>query len=176
MATPQATNVRPSSDEYAPYYDRYISLVPEGSIVDTLSTQFESTLKLLRGIDESNANHRYAPEKWSIKELVGHLIDSERVFAYRALRFARNDQTPLSGFEQDDFVRGGNFDDRSLASLITEFEHVRKSTISLLGSLTPEAWTRRGPANEVEISVRALAYSMAGHEIHHMNILTTRYL
>ena len=176
MATPTAGNTRPASGEYAPAYERYVSLVPEGDIVTTLKQQLESTLALLRGIDEPQANKRYAPGKWSIKELVGHLIDSERIFAYRALRFARNDQTPLSGFEQDDYVRSASFDDRSLADLTNEFEHVRRANISLFASLDPEAYSRRGPANEVEISVRALAYIMAGHETHHMQVLNSRYL
>lgn len=176
MSTPGIGSMRPGSGEYAEYYDRYISLVPEGDIVATLSNQLESTLALLRSINESQANKRYEPDKWSIKELVGHIIDGERIFAYRALRFARNDQTPLSGFEQDDYVRGADFDGRSWAGLIDEFEHVRRSTISLFASLSPEAYTRRGPANDVEVSVRALAYIMAGHEAHHVNVLKTRYL
>jgi hypothetical protein len=176
MATPSAGIIRPTSGEYAEYYDRYISLVPEGDIVATLERQLDSTIALLSGIDESQANKRYEPGKWSIKELVGHLIDSERIFAYRALRFARNDQTPLSGFEQDDYVRDAVFDDRTLADLTDEFEHVRKANISLFGSLSDEAYSRRGPANEVEISVRALAYIIAGHEAHHMHVLKTRYL
>ena len=176
MATPMAGSTRPASGEYAEYYDRYISLVPEGDIVATLEKQFETTLALLGGIDETHANKRYAPGKWSIKELVGHLIDSERVFAYRALRFARNDQTPLSGFEQDDYVRSGGFDDRAMADLAEEFEHVREANIILFGSFAPEAWSLRGPANDVEVSVRALVYIIAGHEAHHIQVLQTRYL
>lgn len=176
MSTPMAGITRPTSGEYAESYDRYISLVPEGDIVATLERQLDSTIALLRGIDESQANKRYAPDKWSIKELVGHLIDSERIFAYRALRFARNDQTPISGFEQDDYVRSGGFDDRALADLANEFEHVREANIILFGSLEPEAWSRRGPANDVEISVRALAYIIAGHEAHHIEVLKSRYL
>ena len=176
MATPMAGSTRPTSGEYAEYYDRYISLVPEGDIVVTLEKQLDTTLALLGGIDESQANKRYAPDKWSIKELVGHVIDGERVFAYRALRFARNDQTPLSGFEQDDYVRSGGFDDRALADLAEEFEHVREANIILFGSLAPEAWSLRGPANEVEVSVRALVYIIAGHEAHHVTVLKTKYL
>lgn len=168
--------IRPTSGEYADYYDRYISLVPVGDIVETLESQLDSTLALLHSINGAQANERYAPDKWSIKELVGHLIDSERIFAYRALRFARADKTPLSGFEQDDYVRCAGFDDRALADLAEEFEHVRESSIILFGSLNDEAYQRRGLANEVEISVRALAYIIAGHEVHHVNILKTRYL
>ena len=176
MATAKAAITRPASGEYAPYYEKYIALVPEGDIVATLGQQLDATLELLEGIDEAQANKRYAADKWSIKEVVGHLIDSERVFVYRAMRFARNDQTPLPGFEQDDYVRHAKFDDRQLAYLAQEFEYVRRGTIQLLGSLSEEAWTRRGTANDNEVSVRALAYIMAGHEAHHVQVLKTKYL
>lgn len=176
MATPKALITRPPSDEYAPYYQKYISLVPEGDVVATLSQQLDTTLRLLRGIDESQADKRYEPGKWSIKELVGHLIDSERVFTYRALRFARNDQTPLPGFEQDDYVRGAAFGEQQLAELADEFEHVRRASICLFRSLGEDAWLRRGIANEAEVSVRALAYIVAGHAVHHMRVLKERYL
>ena len=176
MATSQAAMIKPNRDEYAPYYEKYVSLVGPGDITATLTRQLSSTLELLRGIDEARAGDRYAPGKWSIKELVGHLIDSERIFSYRALRFARNDQTPLSGFEQDDYVRGANFDEQSLADLATEFEYVRLATVQLFKSLNEEAWSRRGAANGAEVSVRALAFIMAGHETHHVEVLKTRYL
>src|SRR5690348_12619159 len=140
MATSQAALARPSSREYAPYYEKYIALVPEGDIVTSLERQLDTTLTLLRGIGEAEASRRYAPDKWSIKEVVGHLIDSERVFAYRALRIARNDQTPLSGFEQDDYVRAANFDTRQLTDLAEEFEHVRRANVHLLKALNEEAW------------------------------------
>lgn len=169
-------NPGPDKTEYAPHYDKYISLVGTGDILTSLSRQLDETLVLLGGISEDTANHRYAPDKWSIKELVGHMIDTERIFAYRALRFARNDQTPLSGFEQDDYVRGGSFDDYALADLASEFEHVRRANLSLFKHLGAEAWKRTGTANNDEVSVRALAYIMAGHELHHMEILRTRYL
>jgi hypothetical protein len=174
--TTAAAIARPESNEYLSYYDRYVTLVPEGDILATLAKQMEGTLQLLRGIDEVKAAQRYAPGKWSIKELVGHLIDTERIFSYRALRFARNDTSPLTGFEQDDYVRAANFDDRALAQLTDEFEYVRLSTIKLFESLSAEAWNRRGPANGDEVSVRALAFIIAGHELHHMNVLKTRYL
>jgi hypothetical protein len=130
----------------------------------------------LRGLTETQAATRYAPDKWSIKELIGHIIDGERVFAYRLLCFARQDQTPLPGFEQDDYVRAGNFDNRQWSDLVEEFELVRRANLSLLRSLDEEAWMRRGTANDDEVSVRALAYIIAGHETHHMQILRTRYL
>lgn len=176
MATPGAGTTRPVEGEYAPYYGRYISLVPDGDIVGTLEQQFESTLTLLRGIDESRANHRYAPDKWSIKELVGHLIDAERIFAYRALCFARKDNTPIAGFEQDDYVAVADFDKRTFTDLISEFEYVRKSNVLLFRSFDPEALSSRGTASDSEISVRALLYSIAGHELHHMQVLKSRYV
>lgn len=176
MSTPQAKLIKPNSDEYAPYYQQYVALLPDADIVATLGTLLESTRALLAGIDETQAGGRYAPGKWSIKELVGHLIDGERVFAYRALRFARNDQTPLAGFEQDDYVSNGSFDSRTLADLAEEFEHLRRSNIHFFQGLSDAAWERRGSANDSAVSVRALAHIIAGHEVHHVEILKTRYL
>ena len=171
-----AAIARPHSSEYAPYYEKYISRVPDGDIVATLGTQLERTLALIRGIPEDRGDFRYAEGKWSIKELLGHVIDGERVFAYRALRFGRGDTTPLPGFEQDDFVRGADFNKRSLSDLAEEFEHVLRSTISLLASLEPGAWDRRGTANDDEVSVRGIAFIIAGHERHHVEVLKSRYL
>jgi len=167
---------RPSTTEYAPYYERYISLVPEGDIIQTLGQQLEETLSLLGSISESQASHRYAPGKWSIKEVVGHIIDSERLFACRALRFARNDKAALAGFDQDEYVQNGGFDERKLADLAEEFSHVRRANMLLFASLGDEPLGRRGIANEVEVSVRALLYIIAGHERHHAEVLKTRYL
>jgi uncharacterized damage-inducible protein DinB len=167
---------QPETTEYAPYYGKYIALVPKEDVVATLSRQLDETLSTLRGLTEAQADSRYAPGKWSIKELVGHVIDGERIFAYRALRFARNDSAALAGFEQDDYVRAGDFGNRQLSDLADEFEHVRRANLFLLRSLDDEAWLRRGTASDNEVSVRALAYIMAGHEVHHMQILRTRYL
>jgi len=167
---------RPDATEYAPYYGKYISLVSDSDILTLLSQQLDVTLALLGSISESQANYRYAPGKWSIKELVGHMIDTERIFAYRALRFARNDKTPLQGFEQDDYIRGASFDDCALSDLASEFEHVRRSSLSLFKQLSEEAWKRTGTASDNEVSVRALAYIIAGHELHHIEILRSRYL
>ena len=167
---------KPDETEYLPYYGKYISLVPDGDVVAALTAQLDETLALLRSITESEAGFRYAPDKWSIKELLGHVIDTERIFAYRALRFARNDKTALSGYEQDDYIRNASFDDCALADLASEFEHVRQSNIFLFKHLNYEAWTRRGLANENEVSVRALAYIIAGHELHHCEILRSKYL
>ncbi|MCM3900918.1 MAG: DinB family protein [Pyrinomonadaceae bacterium] len=167
---------KPDTTEYLPYYGRYVSLVPDGDILTVLGEQAEETAGLLNSIPESRANFRYAPDKWSIKELVGHLIDCERIFAYRALRFARNDQTPLSGFEQDDYVSNASFDSCRLADLSSELRSVRQSTILLFKHLDTNAWMRSGLANDSEASVRALAHIIAGHELHHRQILRTRYL
>ena len=167
---------RPAPAEHAPYYEKYVSLVPEGDIVNILSRQAETTLTLLRGIPEDQANSRYAADKWSIKEVVGHVIDSERIFAYRALRFARNDPTPQPGFEQDDYVLNAAFGDVPLTGLAAEFECLRRATVYMFKSLTPEAWLRIGTANGDDVSVRALAHIIAGHELHHVGILRARYL
>lgn len=167
---------RPDETEYVTHFARYVSLVPEGDILTILARQNEGTLTLLRGLSESQGGFRYAPGKWSIKELVAHLSDAERIFAERALRFARADQTPLPGFEENDYVRHGSFDSFHLADIVTGFENVRRSTLSLFRLMSKDATTRRGKANNAEISVRALAYVIAGHELHHMHILRTRYL
>lgn len=171
-----ASATKPAKSEYLPYYERYIALVPAGDVVATLATQIDETQGLLRSLPASVATYRYAPDKWSVNELVGHLIDSERNFAIRALRFARNDATPVPGFEQDDYVRNANFDAYPLAELASEMESVRQSTVFLFRHIEEAAWTRRGIANNAEVSVRALAYIIAGHELHHREILTSRYL
>jgi hypothetical protein len=171
----QLIAARPESDEYAPYYKTYVSLVPEDDIVVTLEKQLQETSALLKARSEADGDLRYAPGKWSVKELLGHLTDSERVFAYRVLRIARNDKTPLAGFEQNDYVQYGSFGQRSLADLIEEYISVRKATLSLLRGLDEAAWVRRGVANKNEVSVRAIAYIIAGHELHHKKILQEKY-
>jgi hypothetical protein len=167
---------RPLEDEYAPYYANYISQVPDGDVIRTLTKQIDETQALIKSIPEDRGGHRYAPDKWSIREVIGHLIDSERIFAYRALRFARADVNPLAGFDQDEYVRASGSDRRSLAELASEFEYVRRSTIAMLGSFDDLAAERRGKANNNEVSVRAIAWIIAGHERHHLRILRERYL
>lgn len=167
---------RPGADEYAPYYSTYIGKVPEGDLQAMLSSQLAETMALLRSIPESRGGYRYAPDKWSIKEVLGHLIDSERIFSYRALRIARGDATPLPGFEQDDYVPAGRFDARTVRDLADEFAAVRQATIHLCAHFDPEAFARRGTASGKPVSARALAYIIAGHELHHVGILKTRYL
>jgi uncharacterized damage-inducible protein DinB len=170
------TATQPEANEYASYFGKYIVLVPEGDVVATLDRQLEETLQLLGGLSEAQGDSRYEPGKWSIKELVGHIIDAERIFGHRALHFARGDQQPLPGFEQDDYVAAGEFGRRRLKDLVEEFELVRRGNLCLFRSLDEQAWLRRGTANNTEISVRALAFIMAGHETHHMGILRDRYL
>ena len=170
-----ATVLRPIKAEYDPYYERYIKLVPEEDILITLDQQLSETQILLRSVSEQHGTFRYGPDKWSVKEVFGHVIDTERIMSYRALRIARNDRTPIPGFEQNDYVKNGAFDQRSVSSLGREFEQVRRSTISFFRNLEPEAWERRGMANNVEVSVRALAFIIAGHELHHKAILKDRY-
>lgn len=174
--TVTASAIRPAKSEYLPYYERYISLVPDGDVVAILSSQIEETLALLHSLPSSVSTYRYAPGKWSVNELVGHVIDSERIFAARALRFARNDPKPLPGFEQDDYIKNATFDSYPLAELASELEAVRQSTLFLYKHMDEQAWTRRGIANDAEVSVRALAYIIAGHELHHRDILSSRYL
>jgi DinB superfamily len=166
---------RPESGEYAPYYGKYIALVAGNDVTSALEAQQVQTMQLFAGRSERDGNFRYAADKWTVKDVLGHLSDSERIFAYRALRIARADQTPMSGFEQDDYVRSGGFKERKLASLVEEFADVRSATLALFRSLGSEAWLRRGTANKDEVSVRALAFIIAGHELHHRQILEERY-
>jgi hypothetical protein len=174
VATSGAT--RPEKSEYLPYYERYISLVPDGDVISTLSAQIDETLALLRGLPASVASYRYAPDKWTVSEVVGHVIDTERMFAGRALYFARNDPARLPSMEQDDWMRNSNFDSYPLSELADELNVVRQSTVYLFKHMDEQAWTRRGIANNAEISVRALAYIIAGHELHHRGVLEARYL
>lgn len=167
---------RPSEDEYAPMYAGYVRRVPEGDLRGALRAQLGTTLALLRTIGESRGDHRYAPEKWTIKEVIGHVIDTERVMAYRALRVGRGDATPLPGFEQDDYVPNGNFGQRSIAGLAEELEVVRRSTIMLFQHFDEAALVRRGTASGAPVTPRAIAYVIAGHELHHVDILKSRYL
>lgn len=171
-----ARTSRPVEGEFLPYYETYIKLVPAGDVLVTLDSQMAETQSLLRALPASSSTYRYAPGKWSVNELVGHLIDSERIFAARALRFARNDATPLPGFEQDDYVRNSKFEEYPVAELASEFDSVRQATVFLFKHLEEPAWMRRGIANNAEVTVRALAYIIAGHELHHREILRSRYL
>lgn len=165
----------PDPTEHAPYYGKYIALVPDGDIVGMLRSQIESTVDLLRGVPGDREQHRYAEGKWSVREVVGHLCDAERIFCYRALRFARGDATPLQGFDENAYAANATYDDRRLSTVVEEFAAVRAASIAFFDSLTDEEWQRRGSANSQEVSVRALAWIIAGHERHHVSLLRERY-
>ena len=167
---------RPAETEYAPYYHKYVTLVPDGDVVGTLALQVGETLSVLRGIAEARGTHRYAPGKWSIKDVVCHISDTERIFAYRAMRIARGDRTPLPGYEQDDYVRVARADERPLTDLTDELAQVRRATVALLRGFDAEAWGRTGTANDVAFTTRAIAYIIAGHERHHLALLRSKYL
>ncbi|HEX3868748.1 MAG TPA: DinB family protein, partial [Gemmatimonadaceae bacterium] len=167
---------RPAADEHDPYYTKYIERVPDGDLVAIFRDQLVDTSALLRSVPAERANFAYAPGKWSVKQVVGHVADTERVMAYRALRFARNDSTELAGFDENAFVRNGNFADRTLGGLVEELQVVRSATIHLAKHLDVESLERRGSANGSPVSVRALLYIIAGHERHHALLLRERYL
>lgn len=166
----------PDRTEYAPYYQTYIEHVPAGDVVETLATAGESATEFLRSIPNEKGSARYAPGKWSIREVIGHITDSERIFTYRALRFARADATALAPFDENAFIANATFDDRSLSSLIDEFEAVRRASVLLFASLNATEWLRVGTASGKQMSVRGAAWVTAGHAMHHVGILKSRYL
>jgi uncharacterized damage-inducible protein DinB len=165
----------PQPSEYAPFYGKYVSLVPHGDIVSILSDQLDRMNTMVSPLDEEDACVPYAPGKWTVKQVLGHITDAERIFSYRALRIARGDKTPLAGFEQDDYVANGHFDSVSLTELLQEYAAVRRATMLLFRHLPAEAAIRRGTASNHEVTVRALAYIIAGHDEHHYRILCERY-
>lgn len=166
---------RPGADEHPPYYAGYIALVPDGSLVDLLFDQQLESMRLLRRVGDEKGLYAYAPGKWTIKEVVGHLCDAERIFAYRALRFARGDEQPLTGFDENAYVPAGRFNERSMNDLLNEFQAIRAATLHLFGHLGEDQLSRRGVANGNPITVRALGYIVAGHERHHVKLLHERY-
>ena len=166
---------RPDVSEYAPFYHGYVTSVPEGDVVELLRSGGRELLDAIRGIPEERGGHRYGPDKWTIREVIGHLIDAERIFTYRALRIARGDRTLLPGFDENEYVKTAGSDRRTIADLGRELAAVRESTVLLFESLEDDAWTRTGNANGKEMSVRALAYVTAGHPLHHLGILRERY-
>jgi len=166
---------RPGADEHAPYYKAYVEESGSGDLIEILQQQLTGTALLLDGVPPGRADHRYAPDKWSVKEVIGHLADSERVFAYRALRFARRDESPLASFDENAWVPAGGFDARSLAEIAAEFTAVRRASLALFRSFDDEAAMRRGTASGKIMSVRALVAVVAGHERHHVRVLKERY-
>lgn len=167
---------RPEKNEYAEYYERYVSLVGKKDILEALQKQVGDLRNLFAGRAAEKGDFRYAEGKWSVKELLGHLIDGERVFSYRALRISRGDKTPLASFEENSYVANSNFSNSEIADLIEEFSLLRQSNVLFFKNLADKAWLRTGTASNAEISVRALAYIMVGHIRHHANILRERYL
>jgi uncharacterized damage-inducible protein DinB len=172
---PQTTIARPAADEHAPYYGKYIALVPNGDVVAVLRDQSAETVRLLRNLPPGKADYAYAPGKWTVKEVVGHVIDAERIFAYRVLRFARGDKTELASFDENTYVPAGQFGRRTMNDLLEEYEAVRASSIHLARHLEAEALDRRGTASQNPVTVRALLYIIAGHERHHIGLLRERY-
>ena len=170
------TTARPGVDEYAASFAGYVARIAEDEdIVATLASQLDQVLACLDRVSEARGDYRYAPEKWSVKEVVGHLSDTERVFAYRALRIGRGDATPLPSFDDQAYVSEVRAGDRSLADLAAEWGDVRRASIALFRHLPAAAWQRRGIASDQPISVRALAYIIAGHVRHHLEVLEARY-
>lgn len=168
--------MRPNPGDYAPYYENYIKLVGGEDILKILNEQNKKTQDILNSFSEHKGNYRYADGKWTVKEVVGHLLDTERVFAYRALCIARGEKKSLPGFDQDDYVKMGNFNSRELFELNYDFRLLRESNLLLFRSFTPEMLNRRGFANEASVTVLAILFMIAGHEKHHINVLREKYL
>ena len=164
---------RPGPDEVAEYYRRYLEYVPAGSLLSTLDRQLEETFRVVESIGDPD--HRYAPDRWSVKEVLVHLADTERVLAYRALRIARGDTTPMPGFEQDDYIVAADLEHRTVDGIGAELRAIRAATTALFRELSDEALLRRGTASGVTFTPRALAWVIAGHELHHRVILEERY-
>jgi uncharacterized damage-inducible protein DinB len=170
------TQVRPQSDEYAISLKKYIDVVPDGELVAILESQLKEWQRLLAPLSDEAGNFRYAPGKWTIKEVLGHVTDAERIFSYRLLRIARGDKTPLPGFEQDDYIKTANSSSRRVKDLREEFEAVRRASLALVSSLDDEALKRTGTASGNPVSARAMAFVIAGHDRHHGQILREKYL
>ncbi len=171
-----STAARPAPSEHLPYYTKYIELVPGNDIIAALKSQLRETIAFLNCISNEESVSRYAPDKWSVREVLGHVIDSERIFAYRALCIARGETKPLPGYEQDDYVRSAGFDKIRWSAMIEEFELVRRANILMFSALSDDAWARSGTANNAAITVRALAWIIAGHELHHRQVIEEKYL
>lgn len=166
---------RPDPSEHAPYFSRYIDLVPESDICAALETQITDTAKLLRGIDEQRSAYRYAPGKWSIKQVLGHIGDGERVFGYRAMCIARGEQASLPSFDENTYAENGGFENWTFSQLLDHLELQRRAHILMLRNLPDEAWDRKGVANNNPATARAIAYTMLGHERHHLRVLREKY-
>lgn len=167
--------MRPAPTDYADFYANYVSLVPEEDVLSAIETQSSETQKLLASVDETRGAYRYEQGKWSVKEVIGHVTDAERVFGYRALCIARGDQSSLPGFDEQEYMRNANFDAWKVGDLAELYAVNRRANIVFFRNLPEEAWDRRGTANNSPVTVRALAYIIAGHERHHVQVLRERY-
>jgi uncharacterized damage-inducible protein DinB len=167
--------MRPSEKDFAPYYKGYVEQIKGDDILDVLEDQLNVTIKFFNSIPEEKGNYAYAEGKWSVKEVLGHVVDTERVFAYRALCIARGEKQQLPGFEQDDFVREAGFNKRTLKDLSDEFTFLRKSNLVLFKSFSENELNRRGIASKNEVTVRAILFIIAGHGTHHIKVLREKY-
>ena len=167
---------RPGNDEAAPYYYKYIEQVKGEDGLENLQHQYFTTLNFLKAIPQNRWDHRYEAGKWSIKEVIGHMLDAERIFTYRALRIARGDATPMQGFDQDSYVPMSGYSDRTPLSIIEEYKTVRQATYSLFENLDNDAILRSGEASGYQVTCRAMAWIILGHEAHHISIIKDRYL
>ena len=166
---------RPASSEYAPFYERYVALVPGTDVLGALERQVDALRRLAAGLDGEREEHRYASGKWSVREVLGHVRDGEREFGHRAFRFSRADPTPLPGFEENHYVAAAGFDRRPASAIVAELTLLREANLGMLRQLPDEAWQRTGSASGMDVSVRALAFILAGHLQHHLNVLRERY-
>ena len=166
---------KPQAGEYAEYYERYIKLVNDDDILGTLSRQTSELREAAALVSREREKHRYGPGKWSIREIFGHLIDAERVFGYRLFCISRGEKRSLPGFDENEYVASAGFDERTLQSLVDELVLLRSANLSLMKSLDESQWNRSGVANDVPVSVRSIAFILAGHAMHHMKVLSERY-
>ncbi len=166
---------RPKQNEYAPFYAGYVGRVPETQILDALREQPEELKRISDSLTPERERFRYAPDKWSVRELFGHLVDAERFFGHRAFCISRGDQTPLPGWDENSYIAGSTYDSRPLAELVKDFSLLREANSRLFESLEAATWPREGVANGAKVTVRALAYIMTGHARHHLSVLKERY-
>lgn len=165
---------KPEAGEYAEYYDKYVSLV-DGDLMSTLGSQSAELNGIFGDLPDEKGTFKYADDKWTLKEVLSHIIDCERIFAYRMLRISREDKTPIEGYEQNDYIENSNANNRTFADLLEEFDLQRRSNMLFVRNLSDEASQRLGTASDCTVSVRALVYMLAGHVTHHVNILKERY-
>lgn len=167
---------RPGANEFASYYRGYVDLIPEGDVLDTLVRQRDEVATLARAVDGEKETFRYADGKWSVREVLGHIVDAERVFAYRLFSFSRGEQQELPGFDEQSYIENSGYAQRPISSIAQEFDALRHSSILLASHLDDDALARTGVANGAPVTVRALAWITAGHTAHHLRILRERYL